>query len=153
IIFNRVTTLRADPFDRECLWAGVEIDGVWQSRDLGESWTKIGRGLSSADIHGLAIVPLSGGRRRLVATTNNDVNLSDDDGVTCQPQRIGERFGEPYCRGLAQRPDRPLTLLLGNGDGPPGSTGAAWRSDDGGLTWERLGLPVTPNSTIWDFAF
>jgi len=153
IIFNRVTTLRADPLDRERLWAGVEIDGVWQSRDLGESWTKIGQGLSSADIHGLAVVPLADGRRRLAATTNNDFNLSHDDGATWEPQRVGERFDHDYCRGLAQRPGRPETLFLGNGDGPPGSTGAAWRSDDGGLVWRRLPLPMVPNSTIWDYAF
>src|SRR5579863_1405188 len=33
ILFNRVTTLLADPLDRDRLWAGVEIDGVWTSRD------------------------------------------------------------------------------------------------------------------------
>jgi photosystem II stability/assembly factor-like uncharacterized protein len=153
IIFNRVTTLRADPFDPQRLWAGVEIDGVWQSRDLGESWTKIGHGLSSADIHGLAVVPLADGRRLMAATTNNDFNLSHDDGATWEPRRVGERFEHAYCRGLAQRPDQPKTLFLGNGDGPPGSTGAAWRSEDGGLTWQRMALPTTPNSTIWDFAF
>jgi photosystem II stability/assembly factor-like uncharacterized protein len=153
IMFNRVTTLRADPLDPELLWAGVEIDGVWQSRDLGVSWTKVGQGLSSADIHGLAIVPLAGEKRRMAATTNNDLNLSHDDGATWEPQRVGERFDHAYCRGLAQRPDRPEVLFLGNGDGPPGCMGAAWRSVDGGLGWQRLTLPAAPNSTIWDFAF
>lgn len=153
IRFNRVTTLRADPLDRDRLWAGVEIDGVWTSFDAGETWRKVGRGLSSADIHGLSIVPGAGGRRTLLATTNNDLNISHDDGQTWLPQRVGERFGHSYCRGLAQRPDRPETLFLGNGDGPPGTVGAAWRSHDAGQTWQRMELPGTPNSTIWDFAF
>lgn len=153
IRFNRVTTLRADPIDRGRLWAGVEIDGVWTSRDGGDTWRKVGSGLSSADIHGLAIVPTGDGRRKLLATTNNDLNISLDDGETWQPQHVGARFGHDYCRGLAQRPDRPEVLFLGNGDGPPGTVGAAWRSLDAGQTWQRLRLPVTPNSTIWDFAF
>ncbi|OYV91336.1 MAG: hypothetical protein B7Z73_05575 [Planctomycetia bacterium 21-64-5] len=152
IVYNRVTTLRVDPLDRDRLWAGVEIDGVWTSRDRGATWHKLGRGLSSADIHGLAIVPGADGRRTLLATTNNDLNVSDDDGETWQPQRVGERFGHAYCRGLAQRPDRPEVLFLGNGDGPPGTVGAAWRSRDAGRSWERMTLPGTPNSTIWDFA-
>ncbi|HVX10658.1 MAG TPA: hypothetical protein VHC22_05720 [Pirellulales bacterium] len=152
ILFNRVTTLRTDPFERERLWAGVEIDGVWTSRDGGASWNRVGQGLSSADIHGLAIVP-RGDRRVLLATTNNDLNISHDDGHTWQPQKVGRQFGYDYCRGLVQRPDRPEVLFLGNGDGPPGSIGAAWRSLDGGGSWHKLALPVVPNSTIWDFAF
>lgn len=153
IRFNRVTTLRADPLDRERLWAGVEIDGVWTSRDRGETWRKVGSGLSSADIHGLAIVPGRDGRRTLLASTNNDLNISHDDGETWQPQHVGDRFGHDYCRGLAQRPDRPEVLFVGNGDGPPGTVGAAWRSHDAGQNWRRMELPCTPNSTIWDFAF
>ena len=31
----------------------------------------------------------------------------------------------------------------------PGRTGAVMRSKDSGLTWERLPLPVEPNSAIW----
>lgn len=152
ILFNRVTTLRVDPIERDRLWAGVEIDGVWTSHDGGVSWRKIGSGLSSADIHGLAIVPRDG-RRVMLATTNNDLNISYDDGQTWQPQKVGRQFDHTYCRGLAQRPDRPDTLFLGNGDGPPGTVGAAWRSSDGGQTWQRLPLPAVPNSTIWDFTF
>ncbi|HEV7226367.1 MAG TPA: hypothetical protein VGN42_26910 [Pirellulales bacterium] len=151
IRFNRVTTLVADPLQRDRLWAGLEIDGVWTSTDGGASFRRIGQGLSSADIHGLAVVP-RGGRRVLLATTNNDLNVSRDDGLTWEPQNVGKQFGHGYCRGLKQRPDRPEVLFLGNGDGPPGSIGAAWRSLDGGETWHKLALPGTPNSTIWDFA-
>jgi photosystem II stability/assembly factor-like uncharacterized protein len=153
IRFNRTTTLVADPLDRERLWAGVEIDGVWTSHDRGETWRKVGKGLSSADIHGLVVVPGSDGRRTLLATTNNDLNISHDDGQTWQPQNVGDRFGHGYCRGLVQRPDRGDVLFLGNGDGPPGTVGAAWRSQDAGRSWQRMALPGTPNSTIWDFAF
>ena len=152
IRFNRVTTLSVDPLDRDRLWAGVEIDGVWTSHDRGETWHKVGRGLSSADIHGLTIVPRPDGRRTLLATTNNDLNISRDDGETWEPQRVENRFDHAYCRGLVQRPDRPEVLFLGNGDAPPGTVGSAWRTPDAGQTWQRLVLPCTPNSTIWDFA-
>ncbi|HVW39140.1 MAG TPA: hypothetical protein VHB99_17615 [Pirellulales bacterium] len=123
ILFNRVTTLLADPLERNRLWAGVEIDGVWASADGGASFRRVGRGLSSADIQGLAIVPRDG-RRVMLATTNNDLNISRDEGATWQPQNVGQQFGHAYCRGLKQRPDRPEVLFLGNGDGPPGSVGA-----------------------------
>jgi photosystem II stability/assembly factor-like uncharacterized protein len=152
IRYTRVTTLLADPIDRERLWAGVEIDGVWTSVDGGVSFHRVGQGLSSADIHGLAIV-VRDGRRVMWASTDNDLNVSLDDGLTWQRQNISRQFGLPYCRGLKQRPDRAETLFLGNGDGPPGSIGAGWRSLDGGESWHKLALPDVPNSTIWDFAF
>src|SRR5262249_32016746 len=55
IIRTRVTTLITDPAEEETVWAGVEIDGIFCSRDTGRTWQKIGKGLSSQDIHALAI--------------------------------------------------------------------------------------------------
>lgn len=150
LIHSRVTCLLADPNDADTIWAGVEIGGVWRSRDGGNHWEALSEGLSSQDIHGLAILP--GSPRRLLASTNNDLNLSTDEGATWQPQNVKAVFPHAYCRGIQAKADDPNTLFLGNGDGPPGSTGVLQISRDGGLTWERANLPATPNSTIWTFA-
>ena len=153
IQFNRVTTLAADPTDPSTLWAGVEIDGVHRSQDGGRNWQPIDNGLTSRDIHALAVVPARAGRpRRLLATTNRDLNLSDDDGKTWRPAHIDRVLPWPYCRALAQKVGRPDVLFLGNGDGPPGCSGALARSLDSGDTWQRLTLPCEPNSTIWNIA-
>ena len=149
IRYNRVTCLVADPVDENTLWAGVEIDGVYRSRDNGESWERLGTGLSSQDIHGLAIVP--GSPKTLLATTNNDVNLSTDDGETWQPQQVREVFPNAYCRGILAKSDAPNTLFLGNGNGPPGTIGSLQVSHDGGKTWKMAELPTVPNSTLWTF--
>lgn len=148
--YNRVTLARFDPVDPDRVWAGVEIGGVLTSPDGGKTWESRCNGLSSLDIHGLAIVP--GAVRRLVASTNNDLNVSVDEGRTWTPQQVGNQFEWPYCRGLVASPAQPTTLYVGNGDGPPGSAGAAWRSTDSGQTWHKLPLPGTLNSTVWDFA-
>jgi photosystem II stability/assembly factor-like uncharacterized protein len=153
IIHTRVTTLVADPSDPDTVWAGVEIDGVWRSRDAGRTWQPAGRqGLSSPDIHALAIVPADGGDRRLLAATNNDVNLSTDDGQTWRPLRVGASLPWSYCRALAQPAGPPREVLLGNGNGPPGSAGVIGRSTDGGDTWETASMPGLANSTVWNFA-
>jgi photosystem II stability/assembly factor-like uncharacterized protein len=149
IVYSRVTCLLADPDDRATIWAGVEIDGVWRSRDTGETWERLSVGLSSTDIHGLAIVP--GVPRSLFATTNNDLNLSQDDGETWTPQQVKQSFPHGYCRGIVAKADDPRTLFLGNGNGPPGTTGSVQVSRDGGATWRQATLPQTPNSTIWTF--
>jgi photosystem II stability/assembly factor-like uncharacterized protein len=152
ILHTRVTTLVADPNEPDTIWAGVEIDGIHQSRDGGRSWHKVGSGLSSLDIHALAIVPARHGPKRLIAATNNDINLSTDDGQTWQPLHIGRSLPWSYCRTLAQPVGQPDVILLGNGNGPPGHAGVIARSVDGGETWEAAQLPGLANSTIWNFA-
>ncbi len=155
IMHNRVTTLVADPVTPGRLWAGVEIDGVWKSDDAGLSWDRRAQGLSSLDIHGLAVIPSSDKQSeanvKLVASTDNDLNVSTDLGMTWSPQQIGQVFGWPYCRGLAQRPGSPEVLYQGNGTGPPGDAGALWRSTDGGNSWQQRSLPAVANSTVWGF--
>jgi photosystem II stability/assembly factor-like uncharacterized protein len=152
IMHSRVTTLLADPAVPESMWAGVEIGGLFRSGDRGRSWRAVGRGLSSLDIHALAIVPANGRTKRLLASTNNDVNLSTDEGETWQPLHIGNNLPWSYCRGLAQLADRPGVVLLGNGDGPPGSAGIVARSTDAGDSWQAAAMPGPANSTIWNFA-
>jgi photosystem II stability/assembly factor-like uncharacterized protein len=150
IVSARVTTLAADPRDPDVFWAGVEIGGLQRSRDGGRTWHAVGRGLSSADIHGLVLLADSPGR--MLASTNNDVNVSTDGGETWQPVQIGTALPWAYCRGMAQPVGRPEVVLLGNGDGPPGSAGVVARSEDGGRSWQAARMPGRANSTIWTFA-
>jgi photosystem II stability/assembly factor-like uncharacterized protein len=160
IMHTRVTTLVADPTEPDTLWAGVEIDGIFRSQDRGRTWHKLGRGLSSLDIHGLVIVPGNGQARRLLASTNNDLNLSTDNGATWQPLQMGKLLPWSYCRALAQPCGQPDTIFLGNGDGPPGTIGMVARSPDAGRTWQPWQLtpsgtervPGRANSTMWNFA-
>ena len=151
IEYNRITTIIADPIAPRCVWVGVEIDGCWRSDDAGDTWSRHADGLSSLDVHGLVVVP-ENGSRRLVAATNNGVNVSADEGASWQRQELGAVTSWNYFRGIRQHAGRPETLFLGNGDGPPGFAGAVLRSRDGGRSWERMALPVEPNSTIWDYA-
>jgi photosystem II stability/assembly factor-like uncharacterized protein len=152
IYWTRVTTLAADPVDPDTVWAGVEIDGLFVSRDRGASWQPIGTGLSSRDIHGLVVVPGQGGPKRLLASTNNDLNVSVDDGRTWQALNVKQFLPWSYCRGMGQVCGRPDMVLMGNGDGPPGTVGVVARSTDGGVSWQAAAMPGRANSTIWNFA-
>jgi hypothetical protein len=145
IMHSRVTSLLAEP---DIFWAGVEIDGVHCSQDGGRTWSCLGDGLSSRDIHALALTS----ERRLIATTNNDVNASSDLGRTWQPLGLPRELPWSYFRALAQPAGRPDVLLLGHGDGPPGSVGLIVRSTDAGRTWQPAQMPGTANSTIWNIA-
>ena len=150
ILHTRVTCLAGDPEQTDLLWAGVEIDGVWHSRDGGRTWSPIGKGLSSQDIHALVVRRVDG-KQRLLATTNNDLNVSDDGGETWAPQQIGGKLPWGYCRGLTPMADHSASMLLGIGDAPPGCVGGVGLSLDGGNTWRSV-LPFVANSTVWNFA-
>jgi photosystem II stability/assembly factor-like uncharacterized protein len=152
IMNTRVTCLLADPVEKETLWAGVEIDGIRRSRDLGRTWQRVGQGLSSQDIHALAVVSDHGRMWRMLSATNNDLNVSLDGGETWTPARIGESMPWSYCRTLAQQIGRPEVVFLGNGDGPPGTVGVVGRSLDGGVTWRPAEMPGRANSTVWNYA-
>src|SRR6266699_1751199 len=49
-----VTRVLVDPADRT-VWAGVEIDGVFRSRDGGDTWAKVVNGLHDLDVHDMAL--------------------------------------------------------------------------------------------------
>jgi photosystem II stability/assembly factor-like uncharacterized protein len=147
----RVTALIVDPSDRRIVWAGVEVDGVRRSLDGGETWTRIQGGLDDPDIHDVA-VRSAGGGRTVLTSTPREIFASTDKGESWQRLGVGRHFGLPYCRGLALKADDPNTVFVATGDGAAGSTGAIQRSKDGGKNWERLALPVEPNSPIWAFA-
>jgi photosystem II stability/assembly factor-like uncharacterized protein len=152
IMHTRVTCLTTDPEEPGTLYAGVEIDGIFCSRDFGKTWGPIGQGLSSRDIHALAFAVSSNKNWNMLAATNNDLNLSTDRGETWQPLEIGKVMPWSYCRTLGQPIGRTEEILLGNGDAPPGSAGMIGRSVDGGRTWTQAKMPGRANSTIWNFA-
>jgi hypothetical protein len=43
-------------------------------------------------------------------------------------------------------------MLATNGDGPPGTWGRIFRSDDYGDSWREVALPVRANSTVGKIA-
>ena len=142
----RVTSIVIDPEDSQTVYAGIEIDGMRISRDGGDSWSAGNEGLSSLDIHGLAVVP--GAPKTLVAATNNDVCLTTDM-VNWTPLDVGAHYPWPYCRGVLHLANGDSRIWVGAGNGPPGDEGGLFHSGDLGKTWQQADLGGVANSTIW----
>ena len=145
VLLPRVTQIVFDPEDPDLVLVGVEIGGVWRSRDGGKSFAEASAGMASDDVHGLAVV--RNGARTLFATTNKGLHLSRDDGASWTLQPLDSPW--QYTRSIVPRADRSGVLFLTNGDGPPGSTGRLLRSRDHGEHWEEAGLPGEILSTPW----
>jgi len=143
---TRITSILFDPVEPGLIWFGVEIGGVFRSRDAGNTWQKTSHGLVSEDIHALAVVRPDG-KRKLFVATNRGVDISWDDGDHWAPMPV--EVPRPYFRAIVPKADSERVLFLTNGDGPPGSTGRLLRSDDYGETWKDVGLPGPLNSTPW----
>jgi len=145
----RVTQISFDPADPDAVFASIEIDGIWRSRDGGKSWTRAVNGMVSDDGHGVTVVRKNG-RRMLFATTNQGLHVSDDDGENWKKKELPTPW--PYTRVVRQRADGSGVIFVGNGDDVPGSTGVLLRSRDYGETWEDAKLPGGTDSTVWTIA-
>jgi photosystem II stability/assembly factor-like uncharacterized protein len=145
-----VTSIIVDPDDHRTVWAGVEIDGVFRSRDGGDSWAHLDGGLYDPDIHAVAIAATQ--PKRLYASTAREVFTSDDLGDSWEPLGIKEKWPLPYARGMAVKADGPGVLFAGCGETTTGELGHVLRTANFGKSWEVLPLPSPPNATMWGLA-
>src|SRR5262245_29415117 len=53
VLNPRPTQILFDPYDKDTIWVGVEVDALYRSIDGGRSWTRQEKGLMSLDIHGV----------------------------------------------------------------------------------------------------
>jgi len=150
----RTTNVVVDPSDSRRVWASVEVAGLHRSDDGGDTWTSVGRlGPSEFhdDVHGFALRS-SGGTTQLLATSPYGLARSDDGGATWSWHEFdafpGSRSGLAYSR-CVRAPWGNGTVIVCVGDFIPGAVGALEVSRDGGETWKRTEMPVTPNSTMY----
>ena len=146
----RVTALVVDPSDHNVIWAGVEVDGVRRSLDGGDTWTHIQGGLNDPDIHDMAISMAE--PKTVLTITPGEIFASTDVGESWQGLGVRKHFNMPYCRSVAVKEDDPKVIFIAAGDAPVGITGNLQRSRDMGQTWERIEMPVDPNTPMWAFA-
>jgi hypothetical protein len=150
---SRTTNVVVDPTDTSVVWASVEVDGLHRSDDRGDTWTSLGT-LGPAefynDVHGLATTRTARGSELLV-TTPFGLGRSSDQGASFDWRAFdkfeGSKFEFAYSRCVRAPHDDLIVVCVG--DYVPGRVGALELSRDGGATWTRDPLPVTPNSTMY----
>ncbi len=149
----RTTNIVVDPDEPSNVWASVEVDGLHRSSDGGTSWTSLGQlgpNEFHNDVHGFAMQSTAQGTRLLIATPFG-LGRSTDDGASFDWHTFdpfeGSRYDLAYSRCVLAPWDDVVVVCVG--DYIPGAVGALEISRDGGETWHRESLPVTPNSTMY----
>lgn len=116
-----VSSIAAHPKDPGTLFCGVEVGGVYRSRDAGISWTALD--LPVADIHSIQICPAK--LDRMYVTTGEGGFCSDDDGHGWRQMGGGNRV--QYTMGLAAHPAEADRVILSGCSGPP----STWNGSGG----------------------
>lgn len=143
----RVTSIHFDPADPDTIWITIEIDGVYRSTDRGETWQKLNDGLVSPDTHNLVFFDRPDGRI-ILCSTEEGLHRSTDNGRSWDYVEVPQAPWR-YFRCIRKRADDSGVVFLAVGDRPSGEHSLMLRSRDFGATWEKVDLPVDPNTTIW----
>ena len=127
------------PGDDKSVLVGVEVGGVLQSRDYGDSWEELNNGVD-VDVHTVRPNPSKPGH--LIAVTGGGVYVSEDGGQSWD--HVTEGLSQGYAVGVHINPENAGEALLATGDSPPGLNAQLYHSLDGGHSWGRIedsGLP------------
>ena len=149
----RTTNIIVDPRDSRTIWAGIEVDGVYKSLDGGDTWVHLpdlGPDPFQGDIHGMALSP--GRTTSIFCTSPFGIATSTDEGESWNYHyfpKFNEDDVRSYCRGVLIKSNDPDVMFVGNGDFIPGMTGAVQMTRDGGRSWDKVKLPVEPNSVVY----
>jgi photosystem II stability/assembly factor-like uncharacterized protein len=152
----RILTTTFDHVDGKSAWFGVEEGGLWRSTDRGATWERVDAsaderpdGVTVSDVH--CVLVLDGPPKTIVCIVVNAIFVSRDDGLTWTRTGTKSTWGIYYTR-LVHRLPGSNSILLGIGDGTPGTKTRVFRSDDLAGTWTESTLDVPANSTVWAFA-
>jgi Sortilin, neurotensin receptor 3, len=122
-----VTAVGTNHKDSKTIYVGIQVGGVYRSRDGGKSWYNLG--LPCPDVHS---IQLSAAKPERVFVTTGCANngsggafCSDDEGISWR--QMGEANRCQYTMGLAAHPTEPDRVILSAAEGAP----STWKSNAG----------------------
>lgn len=105
------------PKDRKTVFMGVEVGGIYRTRDSGKKWFDLE--IPVPDVHSIQISPAK--HDRIYVTTGEGAFCSDDDGFSWRPMGLNNQ--RQYTMGLAAHPTEADRVIISAAAGPPPSWG------------------------------
>ena len=130
-----VTRIKVDPFNPDNVYTAT-LEGLYQTRNGGESWTRIGESLPD---HMLSELLLDSHQRGVMYVSHREgISRSDDGGVTWETRNSG--LTNINIRALAISAIDSQVLYAGtNGKG-------LFHTNDSGLSWQPI--PLVTNESL-----
>jgi photosystem II stability/assembly factor-like uncharacterized protein len=167
---TRVTRLAVDPSRPDDIYAALEVSGVIQSADGGETWkdlsapliklaarphlkSRIGSDTDTEgmlDAHAVAVSAAAPGTVFLAARMG--LFRSDDSGAQWEDMEIGRFSPLTYCRDVRVSPHDPHVMFACLSPAARSTDGALYQSDDVGRTWRRFDRGVKAQGTMMSVA-
>jgi photosystem II stability/assembly factor-like uncharacterized protein len=130
-----VFSLAVHPVKPGALWAGTEFTGVYRSANRGRQWTAGDQpGLDNTLFRPFAVSPISPDTLYTVSFDNVQALWKSSDGGRSWTLLSDQRSRGIALYSLVADPFTPALYATGN---------SLYRSNDGGVTWNDLGLPNT----------
>lgn len=109
------STIAGHPKDARTVYFGVEVGGIYRSRDGGKKFFDLG--LPAADVHGAQVSPAK--HERIYVSTSAGAFCSDDEGFNWRQMGLNNR--RQYTMGLAAHPVEADRVIISAANGPPPS--------------------------------
>ena len=144
-ISGRVEAAAADPLDPSTIYIGGDNGGIWKTTTSPPNWTPLTDSMQSLNVsgyHSLLVHPANNKLvLGLVSGPGAGILQSLDGGNTWQ-LLANNRFDGQFLTSLAVHPTDQNTLYLS------ASWFGAWKSADGGVTWQQISS--LPGGSVWD---
>ncbi len=165
---TRVIGVTFNPAQPDEVYMGIEVGGVLQSTDGGESWTDLSAPLielaqlphlqnnvggrhcghceGMLDTHAVAISSAAPGSAFLGVRMG--IFRTDDGGSSWYDTDVGQFSPLTYCRALIVSPHDPDVFYAALSEAAVSTAGSLYRSNDAAKTWERIDHGVEAQSTV-----
>lgn len=154
---KRVLMLDASVSRPDHLYAAIEVGGTIRSTDGGEHWENLSHGQylddDAVDMHGVLVSRWR--PETVIGIGRAGMFRSADGGTHWQHVKLDplNPKGQIYCRDIHEVPGNPRKVFVTAGANFQSDKGVLLYSGDGGDTWQRVAMGVTPQHTLFALAF
>lgn len=111
------SAIATHPKDSKTVYIGVEVGGIYRTRDTGKKWFDLE--VPGSDVHSIQVSPAK--HDRVFVSTGEGAFCTDDEGFNWRP--MGEANPRQYTMGLAAHPSEADRVIISAADGPPPTWG------------------------------